>query len=247
MAFPALFDALKMHLRSRGLTYAAVGRALGISEATVKRIFSTRDCSLERFAALCALVEVDIGDLARAAPRQPRLLTVLAWAQEEELIADEKLFLVAICALNQMRCEEIVAAYVFPEVEVVAMLLRLERLGILELHAGNRIRLSVARSFAWIPDGPIMRYVRGQMGDYFDHPFTAPDEGMRIVNVRLSAAARTALLGRLEQLARECSEQHAADAVLPLTDRPVASVCLAVRHWEPRRFERWLRPVNGLK
>lgn len=241
MAFPALFDALKMHFRARGLTYAAAARALDLSEATIKRIFSSRDCTLERFAALCALVEVDIAELARSAPRQARLLTALTWAQEEELIADEKLFLVAICALNQMRCEDIVAAYVFPESEVVTLLLRLERLGILELHAGNRIRLCVARTFAWIPDGPIMRHVRAQMGDYFDYPFTAADEGMRIINVRLSAAARTALLGRLEQLARECSEQHAADAVLPLVERPVASICLAVRHWEPRRFERWLR------
>lgn len=241
MAFPALFDALKMHLRARGLTYADVGRALDVSEATVKRIFSLRDCTLERFASLCALVDVDIAELARSAPRQPRLLNSLTWMQEEELIADEKLFLVAICALNQMRCEDIVAAYVFSTSEVLALLLKLERIGILEVHEHNRIRLCVSRTFAWIADGPIMRHVREQMGEYFDHPFTAAGETMRIVNVRLSQSASTALLSRLEQIAREYSEQHAADAVLPLAERPVLSVCLAVRHWEPRRFERWLR------
>lgn len=243
MAFPALFDALKLHLKARGLTYADVAAALALSEASIKRIFSTRDCSLERFASLCALVEVDIAELARAAPRQPRLLNVLSWAQEEELVADEKLLLIAICVLNQMRWADILAIYLFSAADLLALLLRLEHLGIVEVHENNRIRLCVSRTFAWIADGPIMRYVRQQMGEYFDHPFTLPGEVMRIVNVRLSRPASAALLSRLEQLAREYSEQHAADSVLPLDERPVLSVCLAVRHWEPRRFERWLRPA----
>lgn len=59
---------------------------------------------------------------------------------------------------------------------------------------------------------------------------------MRIVSVRVSAAAAVGLVARLEQIAREYSEQHAADAVLPLADRPALSVCLAVRHWEPPEF-----------
>ncbi len=43
-----VFDGLRMHLRARGLTYAHVARALKISEATVKRIFATRNCTLDR-------------------------------------------------------------------------------------------------------------------------------------------------------------------------------------------------------
>lgn len=242
MAFPALFDSLKLHFKARGMTYADVARALAISEATVKRIFSTRDCSLERFAALCDLAEVDVAELARAAPRESRLLNQLSWSQEEEVIADEKLFLVAVCVLNQMRLDDILATYALGEAEVITFLMRLERLGILELHANNRIRLNVSRIFAWIPNGPIQRYVATHAADYFDHPFDAPGELMRIINVRISKSASVALVSRLEQIAREYSEQHAADALLPPAERPVLSVCLGVRHWEPRIFQRWVRP-----
>lgn len=241
MPFPSLFDALKLHLKSRGLTYADVARSLKLSEATVKRIFSTRDCSLKRFAELCDLVQVDIAELSRSAPRKGRLLNQLTWMQEEELTSDERLFLVAVCALNQMSVEDMVAAYRLERAECIALLLRLEHLEVLEMHPNDRIRLCVSRNFAWIPNGPIMRHVAALAVDYFDHPFTAPGEAMRIINVRVSKAASIALMARLEQVGREYSEQHAADSTLPLEQRPALSVCLAVRQWEPALFRKMLR------
>jgi len=241
MAFPSLFASLKSQLKANGLTYADAARALGVSEATIKRIFSTRDCTMARFAQLCDLAGVDVAELARTIPRQKRLLGALNWRQEEELVADEKLFLVAVCALNQMTVDDIVAAFTIERTECVALLLRLERIGILELHPGDRIRVGVARTFAWIPNGPIMRHVAAMAADFFDYPFTAPGELMRIINVRVSRAAAIALVARIEQIAREYSDQHAADAVLPLDERPLLSVCLAARHWEPALYRRWQR------
>lgn len=241
MAFPSLFETLKLHFKARGLTYAGAAASLGISEATVKRIFSTRNCTMSRFSELCALAQVDVAELARAAPKENRLLSELSWQQEEELVADERLFLTAVCALNQMSLDDIVGTFSLERSECLALLLRLERLGILELHPGDRIRVGIARTFAWIPNGPIMRHVASLASDYFAYPFAAPGESMRIVNVRVSPAACVALVARMEQLAREYSDQHAADALLPLEARPLISVCLAARHWEPALFRRWLR------
>ncbi len=245
MAFPSLFESLKLHFKAHGLTYADVARGLGISETTVKRIFSTRECSMARFATMCDLVQVDVAELARMAPRESRLLSELSWQQEADLVADEKLFLTAVCALNQMRLDDIVETFCIERSECIALLLRLERLGILELHPGDRIRIGIARTFAWIPNGPIMRHVASLAADYFAYPFAAPGESMRIINVRVSPAASVALVARLEQIAREYSDQHAADAVLPLESRPVISLCLAARHWEPALFRRWLRSPDG--
>ena len=232
-----VFDGLRMHLRAKGLTYADVARALKISEATVKRIFATRNCMLERLDAICALVEVDMAELARSMPRESKLISQLGREQEDELVADPELLLVAVCAMHQMRVEEIVALYTLEEARCISLLLSLERIGILEVHANNRIRLRLSRSFAFIPDGPIMRYVKSQAPDYFDHAFDAPGEVMRMINVRVSAEARVALVSRLEQVAREYAEQHSADSRLPLAQRQPASVLLAVRSWEPALFK----------
>jgi DNA-binding Xre family transcriptional regulator len=239
-----LFDGLKMHLKAREMTYADLARALKISEATVKRIFASRNCTLERLDSICELLQVDLAELARGAPRGDRLINRLTPAQEEELVADPALFLVAICAIQQMRVEEMVALYELTEAQCVALLVRLERLGILELHENNRIRLRLARTFAWNPDGPIMRYATSQTSDFFAHPFDGPGEFMRMVTVRVSAEGRIALLRRLEQLAREYDEQHRADSRLPLEERNALSVLLAVRYWEPALFKK-LRRERG--
>ena len=237
MSSAFVFDGLRMHLKARDMTYADVARALKISEATVKRIFATRNCTLERLDALCELVEVDLAELARGAPREDRLIHRLTPEQEQELMAEPALLLVAICAIQQMRVDEMVELYELDEAQCVKLLLRLERIGILELHENNRIRLRLARTFAWNPDGPIMRYAKSQTPDFFDHGFDGPGEFMRMVTVRVSGEARVALLRRLEQVAREYDEQHSADSRLPLDQRHALSVLLAVRYWEPALFK----------
>jgi len=236
-----LFDGLKMHLKARGLTYADVAKALKISEATVKRIFATRNCALERLDAICELLQVDLAELARGMPRESRLINRLSHEQEEQLMSDPALCLVAVSALSQMRVDEIVETYNLDEAQCVALLLRLERIGILELHENNRIRLRIARTFSWIPDGPIMRYMKSQTADFFAHAFDSPGELMRVVSVRISAEAKVALLRQLEEIAREYSEQHNADAGLPLAKRQPVSVLLAVRPWEPALFKAFRR------
>jgi hypothetical protein len=174
-------------------------------------------------------------------PRQERLMQRLTVEQETEVMSDPALFLVAVSAMNQMRVDEIVETYTIDEAQCIALLLRLERIGILELHSHNRIRLRIARTFSWIPDGPIMCYVKSQIPDFFAHDFNAPGELMRLVSVRISADAQVGLLRQLEHIAREYSEQHNADAALPLGERPPVSVLLAVRAWEPALFKAFRR------
>lgn len=241
MSSAFVFDGLKMHLKARGLTYVDVARALKISEATVKRIFATRNCTLNRLNAICELLQVDLAELARGMPRENRLINRLSQEQEEELMSDPALMLVAVSALNQMRIDEISQTYKLDEAKCLTLLLRLERIGILELHESNRVRLRISRTFSWIPDGPIMRYVRSQTADFFDYGFDAPGELMRMISVRLSAEAQVALLRQVEQIAREYSEQHNADAGLPLAKRHPVSVLLAVRSWEPALFKAFRR------
>ncbi len=238
MSSAFVFESLKAHLKARGMTYLDVAKALKVSEGTVKRIFAARNCTLDRLDQLCEVVEVELADRARGTPRESRLVTRLTAEQEEELISDPALLLVAVSALHQMSIAEIVQLFELQEAQCVKLLLRLEHIGFLELHEKNRIRLRIARTFSWIPDGPIMRYVKSQMPDFFDHAFTALGELMRRIKVRLSPEAQVALLRQIEQIAREYSEQHNADAHLSLDQRPAVSVLLAVRRsWEPALFK----------
>lgn len=236
-----VFDGLRMHLKARGMTYRDVARALKVSEASIKRIFSLKNCSIKRLDQICQVVQVDLAELARGTPRNMKVVDQLTQQQEEDLMADPALLTVAACALHQMRVEEIVQTYRLTEAEAVKLLLKLEQIGILEVHENNRIRLRISRTFNWMPDGPIMRYVKSQTGDFFDHDFSQPGELMRMISVRVSGEAQVALLRQVEQIAREYGEQHSADARLPLSKRHPVSVLFAVRAWEPQLFKQLRR------
>jgi transcriptional regulator with XRE-family HTH domain len=238
----ALVDALKRELKSRGITYADVAVRIGMSEASVKRMFSQRNFTLQRLDDILKATDISLQDIAGKAHDDAALISELSYAQEKEIIGEPKLFLVAVSALNQLTVPEIVGTYDITEAEVVKQLTRLDRIGILELLPNNRIKLLVSRTFRWMPNGPIQAHFREQaFGDYLESHFDGEHELMRLVNVMLSRESIAALLNRLKQVAKEFSRQHQEDAKLPFEDRFAISFMLAARPWLPKEFKALLR------
>jgi transcriptional regulator with XRE-family HTH domain len=237
-----LIEALKRQLKRRGVTYAALAQQIGMSEASVKRLFAQRSFTLERLEQVLVVLGMDFAELAHAASSAPQLITQLTYAQEEELIGDTKLLLVAVAALNEVPVEHLVGTYRLTEAEAVQCLLRLDRIGFLVLKPNNRVKLMVTRTFGWIPDGPIQNWFRKEAyGDYLDAHFNGPGELLRLVNVMLSPASSRALLERLRQVADEFSRQHQDDARLPYDERHAVTFLLAARPWLPQAFGHLLR------
>lgn len=233
----SMVDVLKRELKACGVTYAQVARKLGLSEASVKRMFSRRSFTLKRLDQVCELANTEFSDLARALNQDEKLISQLTHAQEKEIVSNRKLFLVAVCALNHVTLEQILAIYELAKAECIQLLAQLDRLGFIQLQPNNRIRLLVARNFSWLTDGPIQRFFKEQAhNEYFRSHFDRPDEYMIVVNSMLSRASSAAIVAKLKRLARECSELHGEDVRLPLGERSAMSLLLAVRHWELQAF-----------
>ena len=122
----ALVESLKRELRARNITYAAVARRLGMSEASVKRMFSQREFTLSRLDAVCDLAGMQFSDLARMLGAQDAVISQLSIEQEKEFVADPKLMAVALLTLNHWGFDEIVAHYDLPPAECIRLLVRLE-------------------------------------------------------------------------------------------------------------------------
>lgn len=241
----ALVDALKRVLKSRGLTYADIAGGLGLSEATVKRIFSRRDFTLERIDEVCRIAGIDFAELVRAASEERASTEHLSAEQEAEIVSDPKLLLVALCAVNNWTLDEIVRTYDLTRAECTRCLARLDRLRIIELAPGDRIRPLVSRTFSWRPGGPIQRYFHARIQDeYLGSRFDLPNELFLFTSGMLSHASSAELVTRLRRVARDFAEQHREDLGLPLADRVGTSLLIALRPWEPRAF-RQLRREGG--
>jgi DNA-binding Xre family transcriptional regulator len=231
-----VFEAIRAHLRTRGMSYKDLSAAIGLSESAVKKLFVRRDCTLSRLHDICNFIQIDLCEIARGTPRQSRLINALTREQEQEIVDDTRLFVVAVCALQGFTFEDIIAGYRISAPQCIALLARLDKIGFLELMPKNHYRLLVTKTFRWISDGPIMRWTKAHAPEYFDCVFDGPGETLRVINVRISPESRTALLSHLEELAMEYAQQHNADATLPIRERYPLSLCLAVRPWEPKEF-----------
>ncbi|MGE5639749.1 MAG: helix-turn-helix domain-containing protein [Clostridia bacterium] len=245
----ALVDTLKRELKARGITYAAVAKALAMSEASVKRMFARKEFTLSRLDRICECAGLEFSELARMLAGQDAVLTQLTYEQEKELVDNPKLMLVALCTLNHWSFEDILGAYELGEAECVKLLARLDRLKFIELMPGNRVRLLVSRAFAWLPDGPIQRLFKEQFQvDFFRSRFDREGELLLLANGAVSKASVAALLARLRKTAAEFSAMRGDDAGLPAGERQPITLLLAARPaWHPevlRKYRRAKPAVN---
>lgn len=241
-----LLHTLKRLLRQQGLTYARVAEALQLSESSVKRLFAAQDCSLRRLEQLCALLDLEVSELAQLATREQQQLQMLSEQQEAELVADTRLLLVTISLLNHWPPGRIVQVYRMTPAELTLYLLQLDRLGLIELGAGNRVRLRLARDFSWRPDGPIRRFFNTHVrDDFFASTFAGDEESLLFVHGMLTPEARSQLLRRMRRLVQEFNEQHAEALDQPDQAREGHSLLLALRPWEPQVFARLRREPPG--
>lgn len=237
-----LVDTLKRELKARGLTYAAVARALRLSEASVKRMFAQREFTLSRLDAICDLAGLDFSELARLSAPREAVISQLSYEQEKELVDNPRLMLVALCTLNHWTYEEILDKYALSPAECVRLLARLDRLKFIELLPGNRIRLLVSRAFSWVPDGPIQRLFKEQFqADFFRSRFDREAEIMILANGMLSRASIATLLASLRKAAGEFSALRSDDASLPTAQRVPLTLLVAARPWSPEVLRKYRR------
>lgn len=238
----ALIGVLKQALKSHRLTYADVGKALEMSEANVKRLFATNRFTLNRLEEICQIMQMELSDLFELYDNSRQRIAQLTHAQETELIRDEKLLIVAIAVRNQFSFADILSYYQLTEVECIQCLAKLDRLKIIDLLPGNRIKLRVAEDFRWLADGPIERYFESQLqSQFFASHFNGEHEQRLFLHGLLSESATQQMINKLQSLANEFTERLRQDAKLPIEQRQPIGAMLAIRPWEADLFQSYSR------
>ena len=232
---------LKRALRERGITYATVAKKLGLSVASVKRLFSTGDFSLQRVDDICELLNMDMSQLLEKAAERALPTNRLSLAQEQEIVSDPKLFLVTWLVLTRTRFDEVLKRYRFTDRELQRYLIKLDRLKIIELQPMNKVRLLVNRQFSWRPGGPVQRYVHQKLLKEFvaDH-FTNTHDEFIFHGGTISESALSKLKRTLQRAAQEGIEIMEGDPS-PETIRQGAAFVIALRPWNYSGFTQFLR------
>ena len=240
-----LIDALKRLLRGQGLTYRELAARLKMSEAAVKRMFSLRAMSLQRLEQICDVLDVGLSEIAAESVRGRESMAELSEAQEKALVSEPALLLALFLSLNRWKQTDVLAQFSFTEPQWTGLLVKLDRLGIIELQPGNRARALTARNFRWRRNGPMELYFREKLlGDYFADAFDGEQDGLFLLSGSLSVEGVRQMRQRLEEVVREFDALLIRDAALPAKERIGMSLVLAQKPWLLQLFQQYRRALE---
>ncbi len=230
-------------MRERGHTYADVAKKLGVAVSSVKRLFARGEFTLTRLDQICELIEISLAEILARSNDRP-ISSQLTVAQEQEIVSDPKLFLIAWLLVNRTSFEEIVHNYHFTEREVLRLFLRLDQLKCIELLPGNRVRLLVNRHFSWRRVAP---YSASSIRSCCANSCRATSSVRRRIRVPWrrsvgSGADRTQDVFR--NASRQCAEILERDRG-PRESRHSAAFLLALRPWKYSGFRAVRAQIGG--
>lgn len=242
-----LVQQLKAELRRRGITYARVADELGLSESTVKRVFASSNFSLKRLEQVCELAGLELDGLIALAEDRRRDVEELSEEQEEVLVGDRKLLLVAFLLLNHWTVDQILEAYEIDELGMVRLLARLDRLKIIDLLPENKVRVRLSRTFSWRKSGPIQKLFEDQVqNEFFQSAFDGPGELRLVLNGMISDQSIAAIHQKLYRLVSDFEQCVSDDRRGISVDRKGTTLLLAIRPWAVQMFENLRRSAKAL-
>lgn len=214
------------------MTYADLAQRIAMSEASVKRLLSNGKFSLERLQQVCSALDLDIYGLAKMARGEAERLAQLTIAQEQALAKDARLLTVFHLLLHEWSAAQISKEFAISDPEVVRLLVKLDRLGLIELLPRNRVKLLCPQQFTWRRDGPVRRrYQQSAIAEYLSSEFAGRDELLRLEVRELSSASLARLKQKLERIAIEFNELAEVDSHLDIQNRQSVGLVLAIRPW----------------
>lgn len=154
--FREVRDVLKVVLRNRKMTYRELAGELGLTESAVKKIFTAEDSSYSRLHQICKVLGVSLLDILRE--METKVLRQEKFGHEAEQFFAKNMdyfhFFWRLVAERQTP-EEMRETDGLTEAECLRYLLKLDELGLIELHENNVVRLPKMRLNRWMGEGPL--------------------------------------------------------------------------------------------
>lgn len=231
-----MLHTLKRCLRARGMNYGRLGRTLGLSESSVKRLFSDESFSVVRLERVCRAIDMTIADLSRMANGDPAPTAnnnfTLTLEQERTLAGHSSLLAFFYLLLNGHSVDAVATRLGLNERVVRNFLSKLTAAGLIETVAKRQLRLHARLPIAWRPDGPVRKlYERQVRAEFLQGEFSDKHEALSFHSAELSPASARILMRKLDKLASDFADLAALDMTLPSRDKMSVAMLLATRPW----------------
>ena len=235
----SLIETLKRILKSRDITYAQIAKELGISEASVKRVFSDKRFSLERFEKICQIAGLSIAQVAELSKSDANVTSHTYTTEQERFFADNTRYLAFFDLLIRFGSLKAVLAYKpdMTDAAVRRYLKQLESMGLVERHPGDKVRFPVSRNVRWQKKGPLRRkFLKLAKEDFILNDFSDDYACFEFSGVELTEKSARKFAGQFAELAVEI--RHIADMEAKVNARTRNFGFLAaIRPWRLKILE----------
>jgi DNA-binding Xre family transcriptional regulator len=228
-----IIDVLKRQLKSRGITYRDLAKQVGLSEASVKRVFAEETFTLQRLEKICDAIGITVGELVKSASSAADARSQFLSIEQEELLAsDAKLLACFYLLLNGHSAGEVIERLDLTERSLRSLLVKLDAVRLVELLPKLKSRLRVGPVITWRVDGPVHRLYEHQVkAEFLQSEFQGACEALHFRSAELSNASAQILRRKLNQLVQEFGDYAALDVNLPASEKHSVALLLAFRPW----------------
>ncbi|HEY4365637.1 MAG TPA: helix-turn-helix transcriptional regulator [Steroidobacteraceae bacterium] len=232
-----MLEALKRCMRARAMTYRGLGRALGLSESSVKRLFADQSFTLSRLERVCSALDMSVADLSKMAAGGREVRTQaqaygLTLEQERMLATNPSLLACFYLLLNGRSVEQTERRLGLTARTMRTLLSRLATARLLDVDAKRNVQLHATLPIAWRPDGPVRRlYERQVRAEFLQGSFGAGNEALSFHSAELSPASVRILLRKIERLAADFADLAALDVHVSPREKTSVALLLACRPW----------------
>ena len=146
-------------MKKHGYTYKDVANILSISESAVKRSFSNNELSLDRIEIIANWFSFDFFDFIAKAKSYKDISSEFTIEQEIAITEKPELLYILILFTVGYTVDEIPIKANIPLNEFNKILLLLDKIGCIELHQNNKIKLQLRGPFKILADGPLSEHL----------------------------------------------------------------------------------------
>ncbi len=235
----AIVQVLKRSLKTKGLTYRDIAKRVGLSEASVKRVFAAKTFTLQRLESICSAIGISMAELVRIASETHESGGKLLTLEQEQLLADDpKLFACFYLLLNGRSSPEILERMSLNERELRRFYVALDTAKIIELQPRLKARMRVGPVIMWRAEGPLFRvYEKRVKAEFLQSDFQEPLEALHFRSAEISEASAHILARKLENLERDFVELATLDVALPTREKRNVALLVAFRPWVFSMFD----------
>lgn len=158
-----IMECVKKKARELSLTQKQIAKELNVSLPTVKRWWGGKGISIEVLGNICVLLGLTLSDIFLEVENQSNSRFSYTLEQERLLVQNPQALALFDLLISGKSLVQIKRKYNLNESLLNSLLLKLDRVGLIELHAENRIKFPRKGEPQWIVDGPLSQKYRKTM------------------------------------------------------------------------------------